>query len=128
MDEAQRDQFISAPHTAVLATVDAAGRAHAVPVWYRWQDGAFRVITGRGSAKHRNILRTGRATLCIDERGPAFRHVTAECRAEDAGPCTVEERLALHTHYRGAEAAQKVVAGGGHEGMVTLVLHPERWY
>ena len=46
-------------------------------------------------------------------------------RVEDA--VTREERLALHTLYRGAEAAQQVVDRGGHEGMVLLILTPERW-
>ena len=34
MKTRERDKFLSAPHTAVLATVDAKGRAHAVPIWY----------------------------------------------------------------------------------------------
>jgi hypothetical protein len=37
------------------------------------------------------------------------------------------ERLALHTHYRGAEAARRIVDAGGHERMVILMLHPEHW-
>jgi hypothetical protein len=40
---------------------------------------------------------------------------------------TYGERLALHTHYRGAEAAKRVADAGGHEGMVLLLLKPERW-
>ncbi|MFN8558409.1 MAG: hypothetical protein U0531_14050 [Dehalococcoidia bacterium] len=67
------------------------------------------------------------APLCIDERDGSLRYVTAE------GPVTVqdsvsyEERLALHTHYRGPERAKEIVDRGGHERMVLLVLTPERW-
>ena len=127
MDSPQRDAFLRQPRTAVLSTLSKEGRIHAVPVWFRWEAGAFRIITGRGSAKHRNVLREGRASLCIDERAGVITYLTAEgpVRVEDA--VTREERLALHTLYRGAEAAQKVVDRGGHEGMVLLILTPERW-
>ena len=123
----ERDAFLSQPRTAVLTTVDAHGRAHAVPVWYRWDGGAFRIITDRGSQKHRNVQRTGRASLCVDERDGAFRYVTGEGPVEVLDPLTYDERLALHVHYRGPEAAKKVVDRGGHERMVLLVLTPERW-
>ena len=127
MDSPQRETFLHQPRTAVLSTLSKEGRIHAVPVWFRWEAGAFRIITGRGSAKHRNVIREGRASLCIDERAGAITYLTAEgpVRVEDA--VTREERLALHTLYRGAEAAQKVVDRGGHEGMVLLILTPERW-
>ena len=127
MDSPQRETFLHQPRTAVLSTLSKEGRIHAVPVWFRWEAGAFRIITGRGSAKHRNVLREGRASLCIDERAGAITYLTAEgpARVEDA--VTREERLALHTLYRGAEAAQQVVDRGGHEGMVLLILTPERW-
>lgn len=127
MDSSQRETFLNQPRTAVLSTLSEHGRIHAVPVWFRWDGGAFRIITGRGSAKHRNVLREGRASFCIDERQGTIAYLTAEgpVRVEDT--VTKEERLALHTLYRGAEAARKVVDGGGHHGMVLLILTPERW-
>ncbi len=127
MDSSQRETFLNQPRTAVLSTLSEHGRIHAVPVWFRWDGGAFRIITGRGSAKHRNVLREGRASFCIDERQGTIAYLTAEgpVRVEDT--VTKEERLALHTLYRGAEAARKVVDGGGHDGMVLLILTPERW-
>lgn len=126
MDQTERDAFLRAPHTAVLATIDSRGRAHAVPVWYRWHEGAFRILTDRGSQKHRNVERTGRATLCIDERDSGFRYVTAE-GSVTVEPVTRDERLALHLVYRSPEQARQVVERGGHERMVCLVLTPERW-
>jgi PPOX class probable F420-dependent enzyme len=122
----ERAAFLSAPRTGVLATVGRDGRVHAVPVWYSYDGADIRIITERGSVKHRNVVRTGRAALCIDDRD-TYHYVTAE------GPVTVqdsvsyEERLALHTRYRGPEAARRIVDQGGHERMVTLVLRPERW-
>ena len=126
-DSSQRAVFLNQPRTAVLSTLGKDGRIHAVPVWFRWHDGAFRIITGRGSGKHRNVIRSGRASLCVDERVGAVGYMTAEGPVRIEDTVTTEERLALHTLYRGAEAAQKVVDRGGHEGMVLMVLTPERW-
>jgi PPOX class probable F420-dependent enzyme len=120
----KREAFIAEPRTAVFSTVDARGRNHAVPVWYLLKDGEFRVVTERGSQKHRNAARTGRAALTIMD-GP--RYVMAEGPVQVVDPLSYEQRLALHTHYRGAEAAEKSTADGAHERMVLLVLMPERW-
>lgn len=127
MDAAERERFLGEPRTAVFATVSRDGRAHAVPVWFLYADGGFRIITARGSVKHRNAARTGRASLCVDERDGRFRYVTGEGPVVVEDPVTYEQRLALHTHYRGAEAARAIVDRGGHEEMVMLVLTPERW-
>ncbi len=120
----KRESFIAEPRTAVFSTVDARGRSHAVPVWYLWKDGEFHIVTERGSQKHKSAARTGRAALTIVD-GP--RYVMAEGPVRVSDPLSYEERLALHTHYRGAEAAEKSTADGAHERMVLLVLTPERW-
>ena len=128
MEVEERTAFVNRPLTAVFATVDSKGRAHAVPVWYSYRDGVFEIFTDRDSQKHRNVVAHGRAALTIDEREGAYRHVTAE------GPCEVqetvskEERLRLHRLYRSEEAAKTIVDRGGHEKMVILRLKPERWY
>jgi hypothetical protein len=86
------------------------------------------VITGRGSQKHRNAERCGRATICVDDRTPgSLRYVMAEGPVRVVDPLTYEQRLALHIHYRGEAAAREVVNRGGHEGMVLLEITPERW-
>lgn len=128
MDKAAREAFVAKPNTAVIATVDAKGRAHAVPVWYLWRDGAFWIITARGSAKHRHIMKTGRASLCLDQREGRTMSVTAEGPVSIGETVSKEFRLALHTHYVGTEEAhRRVDASVAHEGMVMLTLTPERW-
>jgi PPOX class probable F420-dependent enzyme len=122
-----REAFLNRPRTAVLATTGRDGRVHAVPVWYRWNGEVFRVITERGSVKHRNAVRSGRATICVDQRDGPFRYVTAEGPVTVEDTVTYQERLALHTLYRDPETAKTIVDRGGHERMVMLVLRPERW-
>lgn len=127
MTAAEREVFLDRPLVAVLATRGARGRIHAVPVWYCYRAGRFEIITDRGSQKQRNAERFGRATLVIDEREPPYRYLTAEGPIEVVDLVTYDQRLALHTRYRGADAARAVVDQGGHERMVTLILRPERW-
>ncbi len=121
------EAFAARPLPAYLATVDASGRAHAVPVIFLYEGGEYVVLTGRGSAKARNVARTGRATLCIDDR-PGYEYLTVEGPARVVDPVTYETRLRLHTHYRGPEAARKATADGAHEKMVAIVITPERRY
>ena len=128
MDADQRDEFLCLPNTAVLATVDAKGRPHAVPVWYLWTGQRFEIIGGKTSAKMRHIQLNGRAALCLEKRGGGAFHVTAEGPCELGDTATKEWRLKLHTHYRGAEAAEKVVSDDGHLDQRFMTLHPERWY
>ena len=128
MDSAERDEFLGQPNTAVFATVDAKGRPHAIPVWYLWTGEVFEIIGGANSARMRHVAQNGRAALCVDKRGAGAFHVTAEGPCELGGPATRAWRLKLHTHYRGAEAAEKLVAGDGHVGQQFLTLRPERWY
>ena len=127
MNEAEREAFLRQPHTAVLSTLGRDGRIHSVPVWYLYADSVFRILTGRGSVKHKNVQRTGRATICVDLRDGSLRYVTAEGPVTVADTVTKAERLALRTHYQGPEQAQRIVDQGGHEGMVRLTLTPARW-
>ncbi len=128
MNDDQRDEFLRRPNTAVFATVDAKGRAHAVPVWYLWTGEVFEIIGGKNSAKMRHVEANGRAALCVDERRKGAFHVTAEGPCELGDEATKAWRLKLHTHYRGAEAAANVVADDGHKGQRFMILRPERWY
>ena len=124
--ESERDELLKEPLTAVLATERKAGGVHAAPVWYLYRGGEFRVITGRGSVKLKNALRTGRATLCVQRsRGNDLRYVTAEgsVRVE---PCSIEERRELWAHYTD-EAKADAMAAGDLSGLCVLVLAPQRW-
>lgn len=127
MESVSRTDFLAVPRTAVLATVSAQGQAHAAPVWFQYRDGTFTVLTYRNSAKHRHLLRSGRATLCVDEREEPYRYVIVE------GPVTVEdtvsyeERLALQSWYRGEDVARRLISPGGEKNLVRVTLAPERW-
>ena len=124
--ESERDQLLQQPLTAVLATERREGGVHAVPVWYLYQDGELRVITGRNSVKLKNAVRTGRATLCIpSSQSGDLRYVTAEgpIRVE---PCRSEDRRRLWAHYTDAATAA-AMAAADLSGLCLLILTPQRW-
>jgi PPOX class probable F420-dependent enzyme len=127
MTPAEREEFLRAPRTAVLATTRADGSPHVVPVWFTWDGQAFHILTGRGSVKHRNVVRTGRAALCVDQRDGVYVYVTAEGRAEIVDGVTREDRLALWTHYEGPERGRESVDKSPDMDLVMIVLQPDRW-
>ena len=56
-----KETFLSEPNVAILATTGPGKRAHAVPVWYLYEDGRFIMSAGATSQKVRNIERQGEA-------------------------------------------------------------------
>lgn len=51
--------------TITFSTVNPNGTVHSVPVWYRYDDEAFWVITGTEQRKTRNLRRDARVSLML---------------------------------------------------------------
>jgi PPOX class probable F420-dependent enzyme len=103
-------KHVQKPYIATLATVRADGSPHTAPVWYRYIDGAFFVLTERSSTKARNIARDPRVELCIDDRQkPPFHTVIVRGRAIIEAYPGDEWRLALAVHYLGEENGRRYV-------------------
>src|SRR5580704_9538333 len=69
--------------TGKLATVCRDGRPHVAPVWFVVDDdGAIVFNTGTGTVKGRNLIREGRAAMCIEDDRPPFSFVTVEGSVE----------------------------------------------
>src|SRR4029079_9280052 len=70
------------PRIATLASIRRDGSPHTSPVWFRFQDGVFKVLVDRGSQKHRNVERDPRVELCIAARElPPYHTVIVRGRA-----------------------------------------------
>src|SRR5258707_855285 len=80
----------------ILATVRADGRPHVAPIWFAVDDdGTIVFNTGETTVKGRNLRRTGRAAMCIDDDAAPFSFVTLE------GPVTISEDPAEVRHWAG---------------------------
>jgi hypothetical protein len=125
------DRFLQGPpvRPAVLATVRADGRAHLAPIWFGVDDdGSIVWNTGEATVKGRNLRRTGRASLCVDDDQPPYAFVTIE------GPVTIDDNLEevrawaarLGGRYMGADRAEEYGARNGVPGELVVRLHPEK--
>jgi PPOX class probable F420-dependent enzyme len=65
---------------AVLATLDADGAPHVVPVWFAERSGRIVFATSSRSRKIRNLERDPRATLCVHDSRPGVEVCGASIR------------------------------------------------
>jgi PPOX class probable F420-dependent enzyme len=113
----------------VLATVRADGRPHVAPIWYAVDDDDALVFnTGEGTVKGRNLLREGRAALCVDDDQPPFSFVLMEGPVEIVRHLPEVRRWAalIGARYMGADRAEEYGARNGVEGELLIRLRPDR--
>jgi PPOX class probable F420-dependent enzyme len=113
----------------VLATTRSDGRPHLAPIWYTVEaTGEIVFNTDESSVKGRNLRRSGRAALCVqDDRAP-FSFVTVE------GPVTISDSLeevrrtatVIGGRYMGEDRAEEFGRRNGVDGELAIWLHPDR--
>jgi len=94
----------------VVATLDADGAAHVVPVWYAAHGRTIVLATSSRSRKARNLEREPRATLCIHDSRPGADVCGASLRGRVEivrGPDA--ERLVDLVHHRYLTEAGKAL-------------------
>lgn len=118
--------LVEAPRPAVLSTVRADGRPHAVPIWIDVDDGAIWFTTGADTVKGRNLARTGQATICVQDDRPPFSFVVVEGTAELIDDLELVRRWAtrLGGRYMGADRADEYGARNGVPGELVVKLTP----
>jgi PPOX class probable F420-dependent enzyme len=122
----ETDDFLREPNVAVLATVDAKGRAHAAPIWYLYEDGVVIMSTGRGSQKHRNIEAHPDVTLVVDRRSLPYYALMVQGAAEIGPPLGREARRRMAVRYLGEEVAEAYLARTTGEASVSITLRPRK--
>ena len=128
MSDAERDEFLHKANVAVIGTVDAKGRPHGAPIWYLYVDGVFRVSTGRGSQKHRNVEANANISLVIDTKQLPYYAVMVQGEAEVKGPLSEEDRLTLAMRYLGEDIGKRYaeMTAGNHDETITLHIRPRK--
>lgn len=129
MSPDQAVAFLRSPvRPGILATVRADGRPHAAPVWFDVDDdGSILFNTGERTVKGRNLRRTGRASLVVQDDQPPFSFVAVE------GPVTIIDDLAqvrdwaarIGGRYMGADRAEKYGERNGVPGELLIRLAPD---
>ncbi len=128
MNNAECDEFLHKANVAVIGTVDAKGRPHGAPIWYLYVDGVFRVSTGRGSQKHRNVEANANISLVIDTKQLPYYAVMVQGEAEVKGPLSEEDRLTLAVRYLGEDIGKRYaeMTAGNHDETITLHIRPRK--
>jgi PPOX class probable F420-dependent enzyme len=129
MTGAQRRAFLlDGTRTGVLATVRADGRPHAAPVWFTLDGDDVVFTTGAGTVKGRNLRRTGRALVVVDESAPPFDFVTVEGRVEISEDPAELLRWAtvLAGRYMGADKAEEFGRRNAVPGELLVRLRPDK--
>jgi PPOX class probable F420-dependent enzyme len=122
----RREAFLRQANVAVLGTVDARGRPHGAPVWYLYDDGVFRISTGEGSQKHRNIVANPNISLVIDQRELPYYAVMVQGTAEIGPGFSDDDRLRLAVRYLGETLGTRYAESGGAEASVTLTIRARK--
>jgi uncharacterized protein len=133
---AEREQFLAAPHIAVLSVAADDGRPPlTVPVWYAYRPGGditfFTGTQGRRVRKTRLIERAGVLSLCVQQSEFPYKYVTVEGRvlAADRSP-SAAEIVAIVGRYLPPDLARGFADAEVEQRTDTFVLftvRPERW-
>lgn len=130
MTPAQIDEFLAAPRHAVVGTNTMSGPPQLSPVWYFYQEGHFYISVQSGCAKHRNLERDPRVSLCIDGCYPDFRAVIIYGTAQvvENGHALQEEMhwRIIRQYYETEADARRYLEATQDEKAVLLVVTPDR--
>ena len=119
--------YLEQTNVAILATTGPGTRAHAMPVWYVFEDGQIILGAGANSQKRRNIDRNGRATLVIDQRERPYRALMVQGTAEVGPAAPPELRLRIATRYLGEEGGREYVEETAGGDSITIRITPQRF-
>jgi PPOX class probable F420-dependent enzyme len=111
--------LLEQPLVAVLATYRADGAGVLLsPVWHRWRDGGFDVVTGSSDVKIRHLRRDPRASILVYEHVPPYRGIEVRCEArlEPAGDSVRE----IAARYLGEEEGAAYAERSGDDVLIRL--------
>lgn len=120
------EEYLTTQRTTRVATVDADGTPHVIPLWFVWVDGVVFLNSTLGNVTVDNILESGRATAVVDDGDTydALRGVVVTARAAraDDDPRVPQANQAWSDKYMGGNP----VPYGAWKNRAWFRLDPER--
>ena len=119
LDPDDLDGLLDRPLVAVLATYRLSGEVLLSPVWHRWRDRGFDVVTRGDDVKVQHLRNDPRATVLVYEHEPPYRGIELKGRAVlgRADPGLVRE---IAARYLGAEEGEAYAARAGDDTLIRL--------
>lgn len=113
------DGLLERPLVAVLATYRTSGDVLLSPVWHRWRDGGFDVVTAGDDVKARHLRRDPRASIVVFEHEPPYRGIEVSGRAL-LGRAEADVVRTMAIRYLGDEEGDAYAASVGDQTLVRL--------
>ena len=130
MTAAEIDEFLADTRHAVMGTNRIDGSPQLSPVWYLYRDGKFYTSVYAGCAKHLNLRRDNRVTVCVDGVYPDARYVAIFGTVEiDEGqsPWRSEiERAITYRYHETSEEAERYLRETSGPDSVLLIVSPQK--
>jgi PPOX class probable F420-dependent enzyme len=112
--------FLALPLVAVLATYRRDGSILLSPVWHRWRDGGFDVLSAPNDIKVRHLRNDRRASILVYDNDPPYRGVEIRTTAELSEIDTAEIVGEMAARYLGREAGEAYAAASGDSILIRL--------
>jgi hypothetical protein len=125
------EPFVDAPRIAILAYTKRDGTPAQAPIWYRYHEGRFEMLTSRTAPKAKALARTRRACLTIQDEMPPYRAVIIDGDVVVSDyPNGGELKGWLAQHYfgrlGGAEYERMTADEDEKSGLARIVVEPTR--
>lgn len=118
--------FLNEPRFAVLATVNEDGRPQQTVMWYELRGDHIMMNTLRGRKKDRNLLRDGRASICVED-GQRYVTIDGLVSIVDDPAVGQEDIAALARRYEGDDEGNRLSREVfGPQERVSLLLSIDR--
>ena len=126
MTQTEREAFLAEVHVGILAVARPGKGPLALPIWYRYEDGAVVIGMGGNSAKAKLLRRAGRATMTVQTETAPYKYVMVE------GPVAVlaEQRdtYEMASRYLGPERGKWYAENNPNTAESVIArLVPESW-
>ena len=126
MSKRQRGAFLKEKRVGVLSVARPNRGPYALPIWYDYRGGRIYMETNPKSLHGREMRRTKRATLTVQEERPPYKYVTVEGPVSFEGVSSESYIRKLARRYlgaRGGDAFMRKIyptyAGSSHVAVLT---------
>ena len=132
MTRAEREEFLSGVHIAVLAVAGVDGAAPIqTPVWYAYEPGgSIRLSTSSTAQKAHQMRKLGRASICVQREASPYAYVVIEGPVTISKPDFETDIRAIAVRYLGEKGAAAYLGqtNEANETSILVTLTPEKWH
>lgn len=112
--------FLALPLVAVLATYRRDGSVLLSPVWHRFRDGGFDVVSAPDDIKVRHLRRDPRASILVYDNELPYRGVEIRTTAQLLEVDRADVVLEMSIRYLGREAGEAYAAESADSVLIRL--------